>query len=1455
MSQTLTIVLNADGSGLIGTVRLSAAELQRLGVTADRTGAQLGGAGARARGAATGVDALGRSSRQTDRGVRGLASGLNTLRGTLATLGISVVAREMLRASLETDRLERSTAAALGSQAAAARELAFVRLEAERLGIYFPVLARGYAGLAAATRGTTLAGAQTREIFLAVAEAGRAMNLSADQIQGTLVALQQMAGKGTISMEELRQQLGDRLPGAMQIAARSMGLTVAEFVKMVSEGEVLATDFLPKFAKELRAASVAGVELAKSSPAAEFERLKTALFDAAAAVSRGGLLEGLANVARATAQFLRSLTDSGALERFGALLVTGTKIAVAYFAVYRVALPLLTALPGLFTRLAAAVSLSNAAFTAGLAASTAASIKSIGLVRLALGGLFAAFAGWEIGKWLRENFLEAQLAGIAFVKGMLTYAERVRRGFKQTFAEIEYAIKKAFEVVGNASAAGYEKLAAGLERIGLDGLAEKYRAAANGARVAQTATAEYETSIASINAAYDESVRYIDQITGDMADYAIEQHAARNAANAAAGAEDGLAVALDGTAEMSEKARKELERLLKARRAFMDETERMRAQLLGDAAVAEVDYRQSLADADRRLASGEITAAMRDDRASVLRDQRTEALRAAAAERERADAIGEANRMFQEEIYLSQLGSRERRIEEQVMQAVNKAYEDSIRLKDASLALDLREQQQLREILTAREDLADFLAVQDAAAEEYRASWRNAVDSVSRAFGDWMSGGLRSFRDFARALKSIARQLLSDLIAQFSRNSLVPAISGWLQQLSGGQTGGGGGGLFGAIGNLVRNVVGGFTSPAAANGLQNAYGAATGRLAPGAGVLAPQYGGGALAGAPMGAGGSGMGGMPGGFWTGEFAGGMPYAGAALGLTGLYYGLTQRGNGGLSSGLAGLSYGALGVGVGGAIAGGLGALGTAAGVGGMGAGAIGGATGAMGALGSAAWVPVVGWILAAAAVIDMISGGKLFGTKYKPDKAAVQLEFGPDGIGGFREQTDVRQRSLFRGREWRTRQSDLPADVQQAIDDLFEDMARAIGDAARIVGVDVPEMIVASFRAEYDKKGKLKREFGIIAGRTYEESQEEFFKRLAAENALQVAKQVFDPGEVDALAEPYRATADALAEFAELMLVIAGDVNNARQLWTAGGEGTLSEVIGLIERLAQGSETLAQTYSRVMGIAQQYGEVIGGARTEILTAGLNQYQRAQLDIELSYRRQVDQANELARSLGLSGARSEDLATLEEWRAHKMAELQAALENQRDTFLEDLGLSNLSPFTDRQKLESAMGAFRDAVADGDLQRAQQLSQAVLGLGRNLFASGSDFNALYGEVTGLLGGLDPADMGFTDAALRDIADTLDTLAEDIGRALIDSLLAAGVIEPPATTPPPPPPPPPGGGGGDGRGGGRGGTGTTYEPLLPAIQRLEVELARIRQATETQAGDTRGQVLLEHNRPAGRR
>lgn len=52
------------------------------------------------------------------------------------------------------------------------------------------------------------------------------------------VAISQMSGKGVISMEELRQQLGEAVPSAINIMATSLQTTYSELVKEISKGNV-----------------------------------------------------------------------------------------------------------------------------------------------------------------------------------------------------------------------------------------------------------------------------------------------------------------------------------------------------------------------------------------------------------------------------------------------------------------------------------------------------------------------------------------------------------------------------------------------------------------------------------------------------------------------------------------------------------------------------------------------------------------------------------------------------------------------------------------------------------------------------------------------------------------------------------------------------------------------------------------------------------------------------------------------------------------------------------------------------------------------------------------------------------------------------------------------------------------------------------------------------------------
>lgn len=92
---------------------------------------------------------------------------------------------------------------------------------------------------------------EIKTIFDKVTKSASLMGLSVDQQEGAFLALQQMMSKGKVSAEELRGQLGERLPGAFGIMAKSMNVTEEKLGQLMKDGKVIASEVLPKFAIEL----------------------------------------------------------------------------------------------------------------------------------------------------------------------------------------------------------------------------------------------------------------------------------------------------------------------------------------------------------------------------------------------------------------------------------------------------------------------------------------------------------------------------------------------------------------------------------------------------------------------------------------------------------------------------------------------------------------------------------------------------------------------------------------------------------------------------------------------------------------------------------------------------------------------------------------------------------------------------------------------------------------------------------------------------------------------------------------------------------------------------------------------------------------------------------------------------------------------------------------------------
>lgn len=250
-------------------------------------------------------------------------------RAIVAFAGFDVVkdlAAGVVDASSKMSGFRNTMEAATGSAAGAQAGMAFVRAESDRLGTSLEGNAGAFAKFTAATRGTALAGAQTQRIFSAVSEASRTLHLSVDDTNGVLLALTQMVSKGTVQAEELRGQLGERLPGAFNLAASAMGVTTAQLGKMLEAGQVTAADMLPKLATALHTVYGAQALVAANAPVAQIQRLQNAVFELKAAVGDAGFMDALAAGATKVTQAITTLTQSGGL---GTLLDVLAAVGVA----------------------------------------------------------------------------------------------------------------------------------------------------------------------------------------------------------------------------------------------------------------------------------------------------------------------------------------------------------------------------------------------------------------------------------------------------------------------------------------------------------------------------------------------------------------------------------------------------------------------------------------------------------------------------------------------------------------------------------------------------------------------------------------------------------------------------------------------------------------------------------------------------------------------------------------------------------------------------------------------------------------------------------------------------------------------------------------------------------------------------------------------------------------------
>jgi len=152
----------------------------------------------------------------------------------------------------------------------------FLLKTSKELAIPQDVITRQFTSLTASVTGAGMSVEDAQKAFLAISSSIRGTGGNLEDMKAALRATSQVFSKGKVSAEELRQQLGERLPGAFTLFADSMDKTPAELDKALEKGSVTLQDFM-KFVEKLTDEYGENAKILAQAPESAGDRLQTSL--------------------------------------------------------------------------------------------------------------------------------------------------------------------------------------------------------------------------------------------------------------------------------------------------------------------------------------------------------------------------------------------------------------------------------------------------------------------------------------------------------------------------------------------------------------------------------------------------------------------------------------------------------------------------------------------------------------------------------------------------------------------------------------------------------------------------------------------------------------------------------------------------------------------------------------------------------------------------------------------------------------------------------------------------------------------------------------------------------------------------------------------------------------------------------------------------------------------------
>ncbi len=364
-----------------------------------------------------------------------------------------------------------------------AAESQYIEKQSDRIGINFREASKGYSSFAVSAVKAGQDVNNVRFIFESFAEAGKVLNLSGFQLEGLFNAISQSFSKGKIQAEELRGQIGERLPGAFQFAQEALKEFYPDLDKALEQGQVSAENMV-LIAESVRRAVADRLPDAIKTLSAEQERFNNTINRFKLAIAEGGFADAFKNLLLELNTLLNS-TDgknfANAISQSLARAVDAIRFLVKNFeevqAVAEVFVIFMAARFGqavIQSLIASATAMSTFGATAAATMATATgaagmltvALRALGLVFPILGALAIA---WNLGEYLLKEFQIVRDGAAYLAESVLQMWAVLKNGTQLAFAEIPRLAENAFKAMLNA-ATFYSRKMLEVLRFGADAL-------------------------------------------------------------------------------------------------------------------------------------------------------------------------------------------------------------------------------------------------------------------------------------------------------------------------------------------------------------------------------------------------------------------------------------------------------------------------------------------------------------------------------------------------------------------------------------------------------------------------------------------------------------------------------------------------------------------------------------------------------------------------------------------------------------------------------------------------------------------------------------------------------------------------------------------------------------------------------------------------------------------------